>query len=197
MKNGEIIDNDLKTYIEKISSLDNIHQWEERDSVIKESVSQHSFKVSAVCLFALEKIENEAKIKDSSWLKFKYECLKYAVLHDFDESILGRDISHTVKYNKQNGEKIRKELNWFVNCQIEELNLDFLFNADDDVRMFVKMCDWIALYSFIVRNENMGVKTFKTEKQYCLQNIKSFIEKVSKFLENKYKLHLNYDKGNY
>lgn len=188
MRNGEIVDNDLKMFIEKISSLDNIHQWEERDSVIKETVSQHGFKVASICLYILEKIENKFKISNPSWLTFKYGCLKHAVLHDFDESILGRDISHTVKYNKQNGEQIRDALDWFVNYQIEELNIGFLFNAEEDVKTFVKMCDWIALYTFIVRNENMGVKTFGEEKQYCLQNIKIFVEKVSKFFKNKYQL---------
>ena len=44
-------DNCMKEFVNRIVTLDNIKQWEERDSVIKETVSQHSFKVSAICIY--------------------------------------------------------------------------------------------------------------------------------------------------
>lgn len=41
--------NMIQEFVKKIVSLDNVHQWAERDSVIKETVSQHSFKVASFC----------------------------------------------------------------------------------------------------------------------------------------------------
>ena len=48
----------MKQFVNKIVTLDNIKQWAERDSVIKETVSQHSFKVSAICIYLIEQINN-------------------------------------------------------------------------------------------------------------------------------------------
>lgn len=158
----------MKDFLNKIVTLDNIKQWEEIDSVIKESVSQHSFKVSSICIFLLEKI----KEFPSEFYQFKLKCVEYSVLHDFDESILGRDISHIIKYNNYNGSEIRNALSKFVDYTLEQLELSFLFKGvDKDVKLFCKLCDWIGLYTFVIRNENMGVKSLEKEKQYCLENI--------------------------
>ena len=48
----------MKEFLSKIETLDNIRQWEERDSIIKESVSQHSFKVSAVAVYLLKRLDD-------------------------------------------------------------------------------------------------------------------------------------------
>lgn len=99
----------LSNFLEHLSKLDNIHQWEERDSIIKESVSQHSFKVGAIAHYLLTAIEKNLLSDDSTayikFVEFKASCLSYAILHDFDEAIIGRDISHVVKYNSYNGEE--------------------------------------------------------------------------------------------
>lgn len=161
----------MNEFVNKITSLDNIKQWEERDSVIKESVSQHSFKVSALCIYFLEKVFPNSL--PSGFTDFKLNCVEYAILHDFDESIIKRDISHVVKYNDFNGVDIRKTLENFVEHSLNKMNLGFLFQrlSDPDVKLFVKMCDWIAIYTFIVRNRAMGVKVFKEEAEYCKKNI--------------------------
>lgn len=51
--------NMIQEFVKKIVSLDNVHQWAERDSVIKETVSQHSFKVASFAIFILDRLENE------------------------------------------------------------------------------------------------------------------------------------------
>lgn len=178
----------MENFISKIVSLDNIKQWEERDSVIKESVSQHSFKVSAICVYLLEKIASINKMKaDSSyqWLVFANKCMKYAILHDFDESILGRDISHVVKYNSYNGEQIRGILNDFVDNKLKELDLTFVREDDVDVKVFVKLCDWISMLTFIMRNKNAGSTSFERERAYCQESISKSIETVITMLQNK------------
>lgn len=187
----------MKEFVNKIVTLDNIKQWEERDSVIKESVSQHSFKVSAMCIYLLEKIADENGLKDNwVWNSFALKCVEYSVLHDFDEAILGRDISHEVKYNRYNGEKIREQINCFVEHKIKELGLEFVNeNVDSDVKSFVKMCDWFALLTFIGRNEKMGVFSFQREKDYCLQKAEESIEVVKFMLNRKfndYQLNLTF-----
>ena len=151
----------INNFLKHLSRLDNVHQWEERDSVIKESVSQHSFKVAAICHFMLNEYEKSAKkfcspilndwLERYNWIKFKYECLSYAVLHDFDEAILGRDISHVVKYNDFNGEEIRKAINNYVNHITKEDFADgSIPKPTQEVKYFVKMCDWIALSTFAI-----------------------------------------------
>lgn len=181
----------MKNFVDKIVSLDNIRQWEERDSVIKESVSQHSFKVSSICVFLLEKIYDFP----IEFYEFKLRCVEYSILHDFDESILGRDISHVVKYNEFNGKDIRDSLSEFVEHSLEKSGLDFLFKKfdDKDVKTFCKLCDWIALYTFIVRNRNMGVTTFEIERAYCLENIEIKRIECQEILKNRFRIHFSFE----
>lgn len=180
----------MKKFLEKINTLDNIKQWEERDSVIKESVSQHSFKVSAIALYLLKSCRNLPA-------HFQYQVLSYSILHDFDESILGRDISHTVKYNKYNGEEIRDALSKFVESEIDGLGMSFLFNLgklEKEIKLFVKLADWIAISTFISRNEKMGVYGFELEKEYCNENIVIKIKEVEKMILSIFGKRVNLNK---
>lgn len=181
-------DNCMKEFVNRIVTLDNIKQWEERDSVIKETVSQHSFKVSAICIYILEDIAKKNGLKsDYRWIDFALKCVEYSVLHDFDEAILGRDISHVVKYNHHNGEKIREQLNDFVEYQTKELGLEFVNESiDGDVKSFVKMCDWFAMLTFIGRNQTMGVLSFDKEREYCLQKAGQSMDVVKFMLKHKF-----------
>ena len=174
----------LSNFLEHLSRLDNIHQWEERDSIIKESVSQHSFKVSAIAHYLLRTIEKEMResLSKSAYLKFvefKANCLSYAILHDFDEAIICRDISHVVKYNSYNGEKIREAINDFVNHQ-ETLDFQGLIPKPTEVvKKFVKVCDWVALSTFWERNNQMGCVAFDNESLYCQKNLSIAISEFS------------------
>ena len=181
---------ELTNFLKHLSKLDNVHQWEERDSIIKESVSQHSFKVSAIAHYLLRAIENEIREVnfygrfEVKFLEFKSESLSYAILHDFDEAIIGRDISHVVKYNPYNGDKIREAINDFVNHQ-ETMDFQGLLPKPTEiVKKFVKICDWIALSTFCERNNQMGCLTFSYEIAYCQERLRnSFNEFVDIFKE--------------
>lgn len=177
---------ELSNFLEHLSKLDNVHQWEERDSAIKESVSQHSFKVSAIAHYLLTILEDRLTTRDElidgkvylHWVEFKTSCLSYAILHDFDEAIIGRDISHVVKYNPYNGEKIREAINDFVNHQ-ETLDFQGLLPKPTEiVKRFVKICDWIALSTFCRRNNDLGCKTFERETKYCEKNTRESIAAI-------------------
>lgn len=181
----------MNNFIEKIESLDNIRQWEERDSVVKESVSQHSFKVASIAYFILNRINNNSLTSVSQkadFLAFKFDALSYAIMHDFDEAILGRDIPHTIKYNSFNGISIREELNEFVE---HELSVQFgrvIPDVSDAVKTFVKLCDWIALLTFINRNKKMGCITFEQEEKYCLKSMNSKLKEVNELLKNNFNI---------
>lgn len=182
----------MKQFLTKISSLDRIYQWEERDSVIRESVSQHSFKVSSIAIYLLNEITNSENFKEHcndlcKFTDFKYRVLSYAVLHDFDEAIIGRDISHIVKYNNFNGDEIRNALNKFVEHSLTEKFEFIAEQPDTSVKCFVKLCDWIALSTFICRNIDMGVTTFNEEQRYCQNNI------ASKCIEVEYMLKKDFN----
>lgn len=179
----------VREFMKRIESLDNIRQWEERDSAVHESVSQHSFKVSSLAIFMLRTLEAEAGVElGTDWTEFKYRCIEYATLHDFDEAILTRDISHVVKYNTHNGEAIRNALTEYVEWATEKLGFSFLKLSDvpEEVRVFVKMCDWLALLSFIFRNEQIGDRTMSAEKTYCRNKATLSLEKVRTALETKF-----------
>lgn len=180
----------MKEFLQKIETLDNVTQWAERDSVIKESVSQHSFKVAAICAYILQSVENAMTVE---WLsthreftKFKYQALSYAILHDFDEAIIGRDISHVIKYNEYNGKEFRAVIDDYVHNEIKnkfQSHIQILVPSDS-VKVFVKMCDWIALYTFVKRNIRMGVDTFAYENNYCSTCIAEAIEKVNEMFKS-------------
>lgn len=185
--------NMIQEFVKKIVSLDNVHQWAERDSVIKETVSQHSFKVASFAIFILDRLENEncnvIGKGNQDWIEFRKNCVEYAVLHDFDEAILGRDISHVVKYNKHNGDKIRKEIDDYVNYEIERLGLNLIKDEiNPNVKTFVKFCDWLAMMSFIYRNKDMGVCTFSNERMYCQDKATESSTVVQSMLNNVFHL---------
>lgn len=189
----------MKYFLQRICSLDCIHQWSERDSIIKESVSQHSFKVAAIANYILTLISlDDDAIKDArnhydEFLDFKGNVLSYAIMHDFDEAIFGRDVSHTVKYNPYNGEHIRKAIDEYVEHTLETEFFGLMKAPSHVVKRFVKLCDWLALLTFTTRNQNMGAKTFSNEDIYCRENIVKSMKEVEELLYSNFgiKVELN------
>lgn len=160
--------------IDAIISLDNIYQWEEREKSVRESVSQHSFKVAALAALGLQELEEEnlSLVGCPLWCEFKADVLSLAILHDFDEAIIGRDIPHYVKYNKYNGQKIRKEINEYVKWKAEEDKILMVSPKSPEVERFVKMFDWAALLTFLHRNRKMsGGRGWEEELVYCKMNL--------------------------
>ena len=91
---------------EYLKRLDNIIQWQERDVFKEESVSQHSYKVSVFCRILLSEVFGREIREDV--VRFQLDCVTYAMFHDWDESLIRRDLSHDMKYNNFNGTDISK-----------------------------------------------------------------------------------------
>ena len=147
-----------------LKRLDNIIQWSEMDVITRESVSQHSYKVTIFCRVLLEEIfghKFSPVVAD-----YVISCVDHAMFHDWYEALLLRDISHETKYNKFNGDKIRAELDALSKFlskkefETDTLGGQFVYEAlnttDSKVLLFCKVCDWMALAFFIKREQSRG-----------------------------------------
>lgn len=176
-----------------LKRLDNIIQWQEKDVFKKESVSQHSYKVTIFCRTLLEDIFGSSKNLGKTVLLFKIDCVDKAMFHDWDESLIRRDISHETKYNNYNGEKIRSLLDDLTNKLAIEDFVEFEEGCDNLtdwkpasilfyenivknsenvlVSRFVKLCDWLALSFYIEREISLGNNGLYEQKKLCGKNI--------------------------
>ncbi len=162
-----------------LARLDNIKQWLEYDRHQQESVSQHSFKVSVFTMSLLEYLWPSDTQHAEVWL-FKYQTLKLALMHDFDEAILRRDITHELKYNKHNGGEIRNVLDRFVDRQLteefgDESDVVKMFSKKDEfydvMHAIVKVADWMALLYFLNRELAIGNRSWPLNLlPYCKDN---------------------------
>lgn len=167
-----------------LARLDNIKQWLEYDRHQQESVSQHSFKVSVFTMSLLEYLWPSDTQHAEVWL-FKYQTLKLALMHDFDEAILRRDITHELKYNKYNGGEIRNVLDRFVDRQLteefgDESDVVKMFSKKDKfydvMHAIVKVADWMALLYFLNRELAIGNRSWPLNLlPYCKNNYRKAI----------------------
>ena len=176
-----------------LRQLDNIVQWSEMDVFQRESVSQHSFKVTVFARVLLEDIFGHIDPDTTTHWQitlFKRECVDYAMFHDFDEALIRRDISHVTKYNRFNGPEIRRNLNALSEHLAQEEfrdgtnSGDFVFehviHPATDVKRFVKLCDWLAMAFFIRREQRMGNKNLRLEDTTVFNGVRSAVEDVRK-----------------
>lgn len=166
-----------------LKRLDNIIQWQERDVFNKESVSQHSFKVSVFTRVLLDDVFGDSH--DFQLEKFKLDCVTHAIFHDWDEAIFLRDVSHSIKYNEFNGQDVRNAIDEYVNHEFskEFENLDeqdrvayetlhkSIVDVDQKVKIVVKVADWLALLFFCRRELALGNKNFEATYKYCKQGL--------------------------
>lgn len=154
--------------IEHLYRLDNIKQWSEKNTLFTESVASHSYKVSfftAVVFYSLFR----SVINSSEVAIFYMKCMNRALMHDWDESIILRDLSHELKYNEFNGGELRERVDEYVEHVI---NTDFTIFMDlypffhdsmlsdhKDVNSLVKIADWLAMYCFLKREFLLGNRT--------------------------------------
>lgn len=188
----------IKTMFEGayLRQLDNIVQWSEIDVFQRESVSQHSFKVAVFTLALLEDVfggVSEDAIAYQVLCEFKMRCISYAMLHDFDEALIRRDISHVTKYNGFNGAALRQNLNELADhLAQEEIRTDglsgksfyeLIMKPDSAVKKFVKLCDWLAMAFFIRRERRMGNQNLKLEDTTVYNGIRNAVEDVRAMLK--------------
>lgn len=182
-----------------LRQLDNIVQWSEMDVFQRESVSQHSFKVT---IFTRVLLEDIFKNVDSGMVIsgtvniFKRDCVDYAMFHDFDEALIRRDISHVTKYNRFNGDSIRKNLNALSEHLSEESFRDgtaageFVHNniihPSSIVKRFVKLCDWLAMAFFIRREQRLGNSNMRLEDTTVFNGIRVSVDDVRELLKSNF-----------
>lgn len=184
-----------------LQRLDNIIQWQEKDVFKQESVSQHSYKVAIFARVLLEDIFGQSE--DANVNEFKLEVITRALLHDWDESFILRDLSHEIKYNEYNGYDIRRALNSFVRYKVSkelkegvkgvvdqmtfasEMMINNIISSTSIENNFVKVCDWLALIMFIKREMKLGNSDFEE----FLFRAKENILKAKEILIKDLKLH--------
>ena len=188
-----------------LKRLDNIIQWLERDVFNKESVSQHSFKVSVFTRVLLDDVFGDSH--DLQVERFKLDCVTHAIFHDWDEAIFLRDVSHSIKYNEFNGQDVRNAIDDYVNHEFskEFENLDeqdrvayetlhkSIVEVDPKVKIVVKVADWLALLYFCRRELALGNKNFTATYKYCSQGL----FKAAANLANMAAEYYNIDSGNF
>lgn len=155
-----------------LQRLDNIKQWQEMDVFKEESVSQHSYKDSIFARVLLEDIFGNNQ--SPKVVQFKLDVITRTLLHDWDEALILRDMSHETKYNSYNGTEIRRVLNALSSHialeEFEEIDEDYSSTASsrmmwgmicgcpEPVKSFAKLCDWIALFFYMKREKTLGNK---------------------------------------
>ena len=190
--------------IEKIFSgdylkrLDNIIQWSEKDVFTRESVSQHSYKVTVFCRVMLQEIFGDLTMCNDNIQLFALKCVDHAMFHDWDEALLLRDISHETKYNPYNGQEIRNALNNLSQCLSLHEFVDqtlcgpFVHGAlneqDRDVLLFCKFCDWMALAFFIRREMSLGNKNLKPQIKTVEDGLKKCGEECKEMFMKKFNI---------
>ena len=180
-----------------LRQLDNIVQWSEMDVFQRESVSQHSFKVAVFTDVLIQDIFGHIRSEDTRYetvWRFKLNCVEYALFHDFDEALIRRDISHVTKYNRFNGQEIRRNLNDLADYLAKNEILsdatsgaffyDTILHPGIYEKRFVKLCDWLAMAFFIRREQRMGNVNMKMEDTTVYNGVRSAIEEVKKMLES-------------
>lgn len=182
-----------------LRQLDNIVQWSEMDVFQRESVSQHSFKVTIFTRVLLEDIfknVDPGMVISTAVNIFKRDCVDYAMFHDFDEALIRRDISHVTKYNRFNGDSIRENLNALSEHLSEESFRDGtsagefvhnnIINPSPIVKRFVKLCDWLAMAFFIRREQRLGNGNMRLEDTTVFNGIRVSVDGVRDSLKNNF-----------
>ena len=183
-----------------LKRLDNIIQWSEKDVFTRESVSQHSYKVTVFCRVMLQEIFGDLRECSDNIQSFAMRCVDHAMFHDWDEALLLRDISHETKYNPYNGDEIRKALD---NLSEYKSALEFtdhtlcgafvhgaLNEQDLDILLFCKFCDWLALAFFIRREISMGNNTLSTQIETVERGLQKCGEDCKNMLNDKFSINV-------
>lgn len=184
-----------------LARMDNIIQWLERDVHQRESVAQHSYKVTVFTNVLLESLF-QGQEETIEILRFKNECINHAMFHDWDEALIRRDLSHVMKYNDYNGDSIRKVVDDLAEHLAKQEFIvsgvvggkrvyEGILPTNKLVHSVVKVADWMALQYFVDRELRMGNYLFNRERAYCPESLLNAINKMLKeFEESEFKVNI-------
>ena len=158
-------------------------RWNSSNFVFqKESLAAHQYMVA---YFA-----NALALDLSFGVEARLNVLEYALHHDWDEIFTG-DIGHEVKYNQYNGLRIRESLEELIRFSAQK---EFLRSEYDSeivigriiadtheyapcVKMLVKVCDWLSMLFFCVREVKLGNTYFLSKMMYCIDSCVASVDK--------------------
>lgn len=167
-----------------LSIFDNLKTWSDHNQLKEESVSSHSYKVIIFTKAILEEIL-PYELCNKGDLLFKAHCVDYAIFHDWDEIYIKRDLSHTFKYNSTNGEELRKQIDFFVFKEVDEKIgntfsqgefKEIILRSKQNVKLLVKIADWLAMYHKCNIELQLGNKTFEELSTKCLNGLQESIK---------------------
>jgi len=182
-----------------LKRIDNIIQWQERDVFNKESVSQHSYKVSVFVRILLEDIFNNPDCsKNFEIQNFKLDCVTHAMFHDWDEAIFMRDLSHAIKYNDFNGNQIRQVIDDYVKHEfVKEFDTyqdtcaykvlaPAVVCLNPCVKKVVKLGDWLALLFYCRREIALENANFEKTYMYCRHSVIKAAQDVVEVIDQRF-----------
>lgn len=142
---------------ELVASVDDLNRFPKSKTIKSENISSHSWWVIMCTDLLLEVV-----FPLQSPL-FKLRVLRYALFHDFTETITG-DIDHLVKYNSYNGINIRREIDAYEKHVLDSFSGLFdkikpAVEYDDEVgKQIVKVADWMSCIKFMYSEYMLGNK---------------------------------------
>lgn len=155
----------------------------------RENLASHQYMVGVLA--------NAISIDLSLSAEYRLQVLQYALHHDWDEIFTG-DIGHAVKYNSHNGPILRETIDQLVDYTAKR---EFIDSATDEsevaiglvlngqhgyepfVPMLSKVCDWLSMFFFCVRETRLGNTMFKEKLVYCAN---STLGSIDRFWEQFY-----------
>jgi hypothetical protein len=106
-----------------------------------------------------------------------------------------------MKYNSFNGDEIREEVNKLSEhiakrdfndgSDTGNMLVKNIVEPDKDVKIFVKVCDWLALQFYIYREIQLGNRQFYETAAYCKDSIDKTSLACGKMLEARFRFPIN------
>lgn len=155
--------------------LSDIFRWSQQFTFQKQNLAAHQYNVAILA----NAIAVELDFSETA----KLQVLQYSLHHDFDEIWTG-DIPHELKYNSNNGAKIRDELNSYIfvkasfefdneDVSASEREIGKIINHTDNfpnsIKNLVKVCDWLDMLWFCRREIMLGNSNFVQLHIYCFE----------------------------
>jgi len=180
--------------------LNNMVRWNGMNRIKDETVAHHSFIVSVFSRVLAEEVFVGILFPD---VKIKLDIVTYALFHDYDEMFTG-DVLHNLKYNPFNGPEIRNNIDEYLEYKIKDKfnsgsKTDNMFkntmlkDFPKFVSELVKVADWLSMYFYLYKEQELGNTGVCKTRQYCIKGIINSVNTVIESLEkqNDYKINLD------
>ena len=168
-----ITDEDLKV-------LDTEDRWSLHCTHVKENINSHTNWVN-IFTWVLCKKQGYDEAKTG-------RALTFSTFHDFDEIFTG-DLNHKFKYDFDNGVDI-EQVKKYAQKKVKEKLMSFgiskedirsTFTVEDEIKLLVKLADWLSALQFLSFELFLGNNTLKVKKDfvYCLIGVCKAIQDFS------------------